>query len=406
MNILVLNCGSSSLNYKIYTLSPAGYLEAACRGKAHRVGVQGSEPAYIEHRLGLETVRNEIPLPDHRTAINLILDFISTHCIEINAIGHRFVHGGNVFQNSVALDPEVRRQLEDLVPLAPIHNPNTLSVIDVCQQRLPGIPQYLTFDTAFHATLPEWSYRYALPVDLSQKYTLRKYGFHGLSYQYITSQMASYLGNPAGQLDLIVCHLGTGGSSIAAIQHGQSLDTSMGYSPLAGLMMSTRSGDLDPFLPVYMLSNLGYNSQALDDLFNKKSGLLGVSGFSGDLHDLLVAYQDGDDRATLAVEMYAYRLRKMIGAYASLLGGSAQALVFTDDIGAGLPRVRAMACEGLQWCGIELDVVRNAAAPAGQMAEIGAASSRVRIFSTPTDEELVIAQEGLRLLKEVGYVRI
>jgi acetate kinase len=405
MNFLILNCGSSSLNYKIYTLGPSGYLETACRGKAHRVGVQGSEPAYIEHQLGLETIRKETSIPDHRTAANLVLDFISTHCLEINAVGHRFVHGGSVFQNTVILDAGVRQQLDDLLPLAPIHNPNSLSVIEVVQQRMPGVPQYLTFDTAFHASLPEWSYRYALPVDLTHQSDLRKYGFHGLSYQFITTQMAAYLGKPLEELSLIVCHLGTGGSSITAIQHGRSLDTSMGYSPLAGLMMSTRTGDLDPLLPVYMLSNLDYSSQSLNDLFNKKSGLLGVSGTSSDIRDLLAASQEGDNRATLAVEMYTYRLRKMIGAYTCLLGG-ADALVFTDDIGVKLPSVRAMACEGLHWCGITLDVVANAAAPTEQVAEIGAADSRTRIFSAPTDEELVIAQEGLKLLKEVGYARL
>jgi acetate kinase len=380
-------------------------LEAACRGKAHRVGVKGSEPAFIEHHLGLETIRKETDIPDQRTAANLVLEFINTHCLEVNAIGHRFVHGGSVFQNSVILDPAVHQRLQELLPLAPIHNPNTLSVIDVCQQRLPGIPQYLTFDTAFHASLPEWSYRYALPADLSHTYNLRKYGFHGLSYQFITHQMASYLGKPLEEMNLIVCHLGTGGSSIAAIHKGQSIDTSMGYSPLAGLMMSTRTGDLDPLLPVYMLDNLGFTSQALSDLFNKKSGLLGVSGISGDIRDLLPASQEGDNRATLAVEMYTYRLRKMIGAYACLLGGT-DALIFTDDIGTQIPHVRALACEGLQWCGITLDVVANATAPTGQVAEIGAADSRTRIFSAPTDEELVIAEEGLKLLKEVGYASL
>jgi acetate kinase len=405
MNILVLNCGSSSLNYKIYTLSPAGFLETACRGKAHRVGVKGSEPAFIEHHLGLEKIRKETDIPDHRTAVNLVLDFISSHCLEINAVGHRFVHGGSVFQNSVILDPAVSQRLQELLTMAPIHNPNSLSVIEVCQQRLPGVPQYLTFDTAFHASLPEWSYRYALPVDLSKKYNLRKYGFHGLSYQFITQQMATYLNKPLEELSLIVCHLGTGGSSIAAIQKGQSLDTSMGFSPLAGLMMSTRTGDLDPLVPVYMLGNMDFTCQTLNDLYNKKSGLLGVSGISSDLRDLLAASEEGDDRAALAVNMYTHRLRKMIGAYACLLGG-ADALVFTDDIGVQLPRVRSLACEGLQWCGISLDVVANAAAPTGQVGEIGAADSRTRIFSSPTDEEQVIAQEGLKLLKEVGYASL
>jgi acetate kinase len=405
MNILVVNCGSSSLNYKIFTFSPSGYLEAACYGKAHRVGVQGSEPAFIEHHLGLETIRKETDIPDHRTAANLMLDFISTHCLEINAVGHRFVHGGSVFHNSVILDQAISQRLQDLLPLAPIHNPNSLSVIEVCQQRLPGIPQYLTFDTAFHATLPESAYRYALPVDLSNKYNLRKHGFHGLSYQFITHQMASYLGKPLEELNLIVCHLGTGGSSIDAIQKGQSIDTSMGYSPLAGLMMGTRTGDLDPLLPVYMLANLGFTSQELNDLFNRKSGLLGVSGISSDVRDLLPASLEGDNRATLAIEMYTYRLRKLIGAYACLLGGP-DALVFTDDIGVQVPAVRAQACEGLQWCGITLDVVANAAAPTGQVAEIGAADNHTRIFSVPTDEELVIAEEGLKLLKEVGYASL
>lgn len=401
MNILVFNCGSSSQNYKLYQ-SEGKSLQLLCKGKAHRVGVKSSEPSFIEHHWSEQTKKEEVPLPDHRTAAHHILNFLAGQKFKVDAVGHRFVHGGDLFQASVLLTPENLPDLAGLIPLAPIHNPNSLSVIEVCLERMPATPQTLTFDTAFHAGLPETAYRYAIPEKLLREQGLRKYGFHGLSYQYVSQQAALFLGQPIQSLKLVACHLGTGGSSVAAIQGGRSIDTSMGYSPLAGLMMSTRSGDLDAAVVLDLIEKKG-SVQAVNDLLNKRSGLLGVSGTSSDIRDLIKAANEKNDiAADLAVEMYALRLKKTIGSYLALLG-KVDALLFTDDIGLQNPHIRALACDGLAWAGVKLDEVANQNAPLDRMSDISAVGSAVRILVTPTDEELVIAQETLRLMQEEAY---
>lgn len=397
MNILVFNCGSSSQNYKLYRVN-GPTLELICRGKAHRVGVKGSEPAFIEHHWGEQTQKDVLPLPDHRSAAQLILNFLAEKHFSVDAIGHRFVHGGERFQRSILLTPENLVELSALMPLAPIHNPNSLSVIEVCLERLPGIAETLSFDTAFHANLPESAYRYALPQRFVET-GLRKYGFHGLSYQYVCQKAAEFLNQPLPSLKLVACHLGTGGSSVAAIQGGRSIDTSMGYSPLAGLMMSTRSGDVDAAAVLKLIESKG--SAAVNDLLNKRSGLLGVSGTSSDLRDLIAAMPN-DERAALAVEMYALRLKKTIGSYLALLG-RVDALLFTDDIGLQNPYIRALACDGLEWAGINMDEVANQNAPLDRMSDIRAKGTGVHILVTPTDEELVIARETLALLEAEEY---
>jgi len=378
LNILIFNCGSSSLNYKVFSAQLPATLEIVCSGKAHRVGVQGSQPSFIQHDRGGETYKQVLPIQNHRQAAVLGLQQLKSEGIGIDAVGHRFVHGGSYFQKSTFLTEENLPQLEACSALAPIHNPNSMSVIDECLRMLPGLPQYLTFDTAFHANLPPAAYNYALPADLVKKYSLRRYGFHGLSYQFVTQAAARYLNTPLQSMRMVICHLGTGGSSIAAIEAGVSVDTSMGYSPLSGLVMSTRTGDLDPFLPVYMLRELQETPTSLTALFNKKSGLL-------------------------AFEMYAYHIRKTIGAYAALLGGM-DVLVFTDDIGAQDWRVRQAVCQGLDWCGILLDEQANRQALQGNVNQVSCSTSPVRVLAMPTDEELVIGLEGFRLLKDAGYV--
>lgn len=398
MNILVFNCGSSSQNYKLYRASGSN-LDVLCKGKAHRVGVKSSEPSFIEHTLNNKVTRLTLPIPDHATAANLILDFLRENGLSIDAIGHRFVHGGKLFQQSIRLTPARLTELAEVLSLAPIHNPNSLSVIQVCLQRLPKIPETLTFDTAFHTSLSESAYRYALPAELTGRLGLRKYGFHGLSYQYVSRQAAEFLHLPLESLRLVACHLGTGGSSVCAIQGGISVDTSMGYSPLAGLMMSTRSGDLDPAVILDMLAR-GMSAAEISTLLNKNSGLLGVSEFSSDIRDLIkAAYEENNAFAWLAVDMYTIRLQKTIGSYLALLGG-ADALLFTDDIGLQNPLVREKACSGLEWAGVYLDTAANANAPLDRMSEISHADSRVRILVTPTDEEQVIACETVRLMQE------
>ena len=399
MNILVFNCGSSSQNYKLYRVS-AKNLDLICKGKAHRVGVIGKEPSFIEHTWDGVTERLEQPLPDHATAARLVLDFLQSRGLTIDAVGHRFVHGGSLYQRSIVISPEVYASLDGLSPLAPIHNPNSLSVISVCRERLPGIPETLTFDTAFHAGMPESEYTYTLPREICEHFGLRKYGFHGLSYQFVTRQAADFVQRPLESLRMVACHLGTGGSSAAAIRGGQSLDTTMGYSPLPGLMMSTRCGDLDAGIVVELLK-LGMTSKVVSDLLNKKSGLLGVSGTSSDLRDI-IASATTDENARLALEMYTYRLTKTIGSFIALLGGI-DILLFTDDIGLQNPAVRTLACRGLEWAGVELDEVANETAPLDQISDVSRAGSPVRILALPTDEERVIAEETLRVLAEATY---
>jgi acetate kinase len=398
MQILVFNCGSSSQNYCLYRYNPNS-IEVICKGKAHRVGVKGSEPSFIEHKYAGETTRLSLPIPDHPTAAHLILDFLHDHELGIDAVGHRFVHGGDRFKKSILLTPERLTALNEVLPLAPIHNPNSLSVIQVCLERLPGLPETLTFDTAFHAGLPDCATRYALPAALTENNSIRKYGFHGLSYQYVSAKAAEFLHQPLAALRLVACHLGTGGSSVCAIQGGRSIDTSMGYSPLAGLMMSTRSGDLDASVILDMLAR-GKNPAEISTLLNKNSGLLGVSGFSSDIRDLLNAKEAGQkETAQLAVEMYTNRLKKTIGSYLALLGG-ADALLFTDDIGLQNPTIRELACRGLEWAGIALDAEANRLAPLDRMSDVSQPTSSVRILVTPTDEEQIIARETARLLQE------
>lgn len=405
MFILVFNCGSSSLNYKVFEAGPDS-LAVALAGKAHRVGVTGSEPAFIEHRAGGQTRRHVVPIATHAQAAQLVLAHLAEQAQPIDVIGHRFVHGGSAFRASARLTPETLGRLEACLPLAPIHNPNSMSVIQACRRVLPAAPQYVTFDTAFHATLPPAAYTYALPADLVRRFELRKFGFHGLSYQFVTEAAARFLGRPLSELKLVACHLGTGGSSVAAIRFGRSLDTSMGYSPLAGLMMSTRTGDLDPFIPLFLMEHAGYEAETLSELFNKKSGLLGVSGFSSDLRDLVRRRDEtGDERAALALDLYAYRLKKTIGAYAALLHGP-DALIFTDDIGVQNWRVRERACQDMDWCGLRLDPEANRLAPTDQVGRVSAASSRVAVLSVPTDEERVIGLEGARLFSETSHVNL
>lgn len=406
MHILVFNCGSSSLNYKVFITTPENTLDVVCYGKAHRVGTTGSEPSFIEHHHHCTVLKQDVSIQNHREAAWLVLGYLHEQSVNIDIIGHRFVHGGSKFQKSIFLSQQIQPEIEACLPLAPIHNPNSMSVIRECERSLPDVPQYLTFDTAFHASIAQYAYTYALPAIIIQKFGFRKFGFHGLSYQYVSQATANFLKKPLHDLNMIACHLGTGGSSVAAIRGGNSIDTSMGYSPLAGLVMSTRSGDLDPSLPLYLMENEGYTPDMLNDLFNKKSGLLGVSGFSSDIRDLIQAMDERQDKnAALAYDLYTHRLRKYIGAYFVLLGG-ADVLVFTDDIGVQNSRVRARACQRMQWCGISLDQVANDNAPINKITCINAPESNVTILTIPTDEEIVIGTQGLKLVQEAGYVTL
>ncbi len=397
-NILVFNCGSSSQSYKVYHIDQSGELSLIASGKAYHVGVKTQEAAYLVHQIGSETIRQVQDLPTHREAAHAILNFIHNHQLEISWVGHRFVHGGVVFQASTLLTPQTLTQLKACFDLAPIHNPNSLSVIEVCTEVLPQARQYVTFDTAFHASLPEHVYRYALPVDLADEHHLRKYGFHGLSYQYVTQKAAHFLQQPLENLKIIACHLGTGGSSVTAIAGGRSQETSMGYSPLPGLIMSTRSGDFDPAILLMLIEKHGYSAAELNRILNKESGLLGISGASSDLFELVhLAGEKENQRARLAVEMYVHRLKSYIGAYIAVLGGL-DVLIFTDDLGVKLWQVRQAVCQGMEYCGMHLDRLANQQAAIDRLVLVSERDSRVKILAIPTDEEIVIAQEGLKLM--------
>lgn len=401
MNILVFNCGSSSLNYKVYDAQHAD-LPPLFSGKAHRVGVTGSEPSFIEHHGGGAYEKDIQPIPNHSYAAKLALDELRGRGVKIDVIGHRFVHGGSYFQSSSWLTAQIEPKIHACLPLASLHNPNSWSVIETCRELLPDCRQYLTFDTAFHSSLPAQAYTYPLPENITREMGFRKYGFHGLSYQYVTGVVAKKLGRNLNELNLIACHLGTGGSSAAAIRAGKSVDTTMGFTPLAGLMMSTRTGDLDALLVLRLMRDFNLPPQELDTLLNKKAGLLGVSGFSSDIRDIHAAIlEQGNARAKTAYEMYTHRLKETIAGFVMLLG-RVDALIFTDDIGARNPAVRQAACHGLDWCGIRLDTERNLMAEADSINRIEVPGSNTAILCLPTDEEGVIAAEGRRLIEEAA----
>ena len=398
MRLLIFNCGSSSLSYKVYQISGAQDVRVVLSGKAHRVGVKGDAPSFLEHRLQGQVYKDVAPLANHRQAGSLILKFLKDNLLEVEYVGHRFVHGGPYFQEAAVVTNSVLEKLKLCLPLAPIHNPASMSVILECRRVLPGVTQYVCFDSAFHSTIPAYAYTYALPRHIIEKLGFRRYGFHGLSYSYVTQETARFLNIPREKLRAVMCHLGTGGSSVAAIQNGRSVDTSMGYSPLAGLVMSTRCGDMDPMLAIYLMVTYGYSSDDLVDILNEQSGLYGLSGVSSDIRDLIPRVSGlEEEQAELAVDMYIHRLRKYVGAYALVLGGM-EALVFTDDIGVGNWLIRERVCERMEWCGLVLDREANRKATRDKIGVLHAKDSKVRVLSVPTDEELSMALEGLKLL--------
>ncbi|MBE3130452.1 MAG: acetate/propionate family kinase [Acidobacteria bacterium] len=401
---LVFNCGSSSLTYKVFRDVPSSPPEVVLHGKAHRVGVKGSEPSYIENRYGGTVHKDIVPIKDHRKAAALAIEFVEKMSIPVDHVGHRFVHGGSRFTGSLFLDEKVLKALQECAPLAPIHNPIALSVIRESRKSIPLERHYITFDNAFHSTLPPRAYAYMLPKAILEKFGFRKYGFHGLSYSFVVGETARFLGADPGTLRIVACHLGTGGSSVAAILGGRSIDTSMGFSPLTGLVMGTRSGDIDPLLTVYLMAVYGYRPDDLLDFLNKKSGLLGISGFSSDINDIIRRIGGGEDNAELAVRMYVHRLKKYIGSYIAALGGI-DALVFTDEIGLRNPFIREKVCDGMDWAGITLDKGLNAAAPVDRISDLRAPGSRVSILAIPTEEELVIYLGGARLFADKEATR-
>ena len=396
MKILVINCGSSSLKYQLFDMDKETVL---AKGLVERIGIDGS---LIKHtKTGLEPAVTETPIPDHKTGIKLVLDAlldkatgVLSSLSELGAVGHRVVHAGEKFATSVKLDAKVMEALKECIPLAPLHNPANIMGIEAVSEVLPGIQQVGVFDTAFHQTMPNTAFIYGVPYGYYEKYGVRRYGFHGTSHYYVSRRAAEILGKPVEKLKIVTCHLGNG-SSITAVDGGKSVDTSMGFTPLAGVLMGTRCGDADPALPMFIAKEEKLSPKDVDALLNKKSGMLGLSGVSSDLRDIEAAAERGEVRASLALRVLTYGIKKYIGAYAAAMGGL-DAVVFTAGVGENSVTVRAMACEGLEFLGIELDAAKNKVR--SKEAVISTDSARVKVLVVPTDEELVIARDTKRLV--------
>ena len=399
MKILVINSGSSSIKYKLFDVAQR---LALAEGIVERIGEAGSRIRHTRLIPATQTVIQDAVVADHRQGLALMVDQLldkTTGVIaspeEIAAIGHRVVHGGEHFSQPTIITAEVRAAIEKLIPLAPLHNPANLTGIEVAVELFPGATQVAVFDTAFHQTLPPAAYRYAIPNRLYEEQGIRVYGFHGTSHLYVSKVAANYLGKPAAETNLITAHLGNG-ASITAVRGGQSVDTSMGFSPLAGLIMGTRSGDLDPVVPIFLADSLAMSPAEIDKLLNKQSGLLGLTG-QNDLRDIEERQTQGDAQAQLALDMVAYRLKKYIGAYMAALG-RVDALIFTAGVGEHSDTVRRLSCAGLQNLGIILDSEKNQAGPTGEVTEIQAPDSPVKVLIIPTNEELEIALQTEELV--------
>ena len=399
MKILVLNCGSSSIKYKLFDMTTK---EVIAQGGIEKIGLKGSflkltlpngekkvlEKDIPEHTIGVEFILNTLISPEYGAIKSLD---------EINAVGHRMVHGGERFSESVLLNKEVLEAFAACNDLAPLHNPANLKGVNAVSAILPNIPQVGVFDTAFHQTMPDYAYLYAIPYELYKKYGVRRYGFHGTSHRYVSKRVCEYLGvNPEGK-KIITCHIGNGGS-ITAVKDGKSMDTSMGLTPLEGLMMGTRSGDIDAGAVTFIMEKENLTATGVSDLLNKKSGVMGIFGVSSDMRELESAVDAGDnDMAILTEKMYFYRIKKYIGAYAAALGG-VDIIVFTGGVGENQASCRAGACEGLEFMGVKLDQEKNKIR--GEEAVISAEDSKVKVVVIPTDEELMIASDTMDILNK------
>ena len=391
MKILVINCGSSSLKYQVLDMTTEALL---CKGLVERIGMDG---AVITHeKIGMDKVVNETPMEDHKAAIALVLDAIqdSEHGVvesmdEIGAVGHRVVHAGEKYASSVLITDDVIKALEECIDLAPLHNPPNLLGIAACQELMPGTPMVGVFDTAFHQTMPPESYIYALPYEYYEKYGVRRYGFHGTSHKYVAQRTAEMLNVNLDDLKIITCHLGNG-ASVSAIKRGKCIATSMGFTPLEGLIMGTRSGDIDPAIVEFIADKEGITVQEVNTILNKKSGILGISGISSDMRDVLEAAEEGNERAMLALKAFAHRVRFYIGAYIAEMNG-VDAIVFTAGVGENSIPMRDIICNDLGNLGIKLDVVKNKVR--GKELIISRDDSPVKVLLIPTNEELMIARD-------------
>lgn len=397
MNILVINAGSSSIKYQLINMDNESVI---AKGQAERIGIEGSN---VKQKSAKGEIVVSAPLANHTEAMQVIVKALTdsekgviADMKEIDAVGHRVLHGGASFTASQIVNPTVMDAIRENIILGPLHNPANIAGIEACQEMMPGTPNVAVFDTAFHQTMPDYAFMYAVPYEYYTRLKVRKYGFHGTSHRFVSKRAAQMLGSETGEgLKIIVCHLGNG-SSLSAVKDGKCCDTSMGITPLEGMVMGTRSGDLDPATLQYIMKNDGIGIEEMTNILNKKSGLLGISGVSSDMRDLTAAAEAGNERAVLAHNMLTYRLKKYIGAYAAAMGG-VDAIVFTGGIGENDDKVRAAAVEGLEYMGVKLDAEKNAVTRDDGF--IQAADSKVKLMVVKTNEELAIARDTLELCK-------
>ena len=397
MKILVLNCGSSSIKYKLFEMTTK---EVIAQGGIEKIGLEGSFLKLSLNDGGKKVLNKDIP--EHTVGVEFILEALINpefgaikSLNEIDAVGHRMVHGGEKFSKSVLLNKEVLDAFVDCNDLAPLHNPANLKGVNAITAILPNVPQVGVFDTAFHQTMPEHAYLYAIPYELYKKYGIRRYGFHGTSHRYVSQRVCEYLGVKSEGLKLITCHIGNGGS-IAAIKDGKCIDTTMGLTPLEGLMMGTRCGDIDAGAVTFIMDKEGLDTTGISDLLNKKSGVAGMREGASDMRDLEAAVAAGDERAILTESMYYYRIKKYIGAYAAAMGG-VDVILFTGGVGENQQTCRAGVCAGLEFLGVEIDHEANKAR--STEVTISTPESRVKVVVIPTDEEMLIASDTMEILK-------
>ena len=398
MKILVLNCGSSSIKYKLYNMDDESVL---AQGGVERIGLDN---AFLKLTLpNGEKKILEHDMPDHKEGVNFVFQTLLSKeygaiksLDEIDAVGHRIVQGGDLFEKSCLVDKKVEAGIESLCDLAPVHNAGHLKGIRAVDHLMPQVPQVTVFDNAFHSTMPDYAFLYAVPYELYEKYHVRRYGFHGTSHRYVSHRVAEIMGKDIKDLKIITCHIGNG-ASVAAIKDGKVMDTSMGLTPLAGVMMGSRSGDIDASAVTYIMEKLGKKPQEMADYLNKQSGVLGISGIPSDMRDVENAAKDGNKRAELALKMYNYRIKKYIGAYAAAMGG-VDVIVWTAGVGENQIGTRMEACSGLEFLGVKMDAEANNTR--GKEALISAPDSKVQVWVVPTDEEIVIARDTMELVKK------
>ena len=396
MKTLVINCGSSSLKYQLIDMERENSL---VQGLVERIGIEGS--ILTQKVEGKDKYIIKESMPNHKAAIKLVLEALVNKDYgviksmdEIAAVGHRVVHGGEKYSHSVIIDDTVLDSIRDCISLAPLHNPPNIIGIEACMELMPNTPMVAVFDTAFHQTMPKEAYICPLPYELYEKYGIRKYGFHGTSHKYVSQKVADAMGKDIKDLKIITCHLGNG-CSLAAVKGGKSIDTSMGFTPLAGVMMGTRSGSIDPSVISFLSEQHGYKISDIDELLNKKSGVLGISGVSSDFRDVIEAANKGNERAKLALDIFHYKVRAQIAAYAGIMGG-VDVIVFTAGIGENSSLTRKECLNGLEFLGFNIDDEKNAVR--GEIQEISTKDSKVKVYEIPTNEELMIARDTVKLI--------